>query len=102
MSVTYYRKFLGVGPYETREEYLADLDPDGDWLNFGNAQVAAGNIESFEYKLAVAKNAMYGSCTLANDAAWNVVLAAEASAGFNFKNQFNVITVTQAEYEAGA
>lgn len=102
MSVTYYRKFLGVGPYATREAYLADLDPDNNWLNFANAQVTAGNISSYEYKLAVAQNAIYGACTCPSEAAWDALLIAEAAAGFNFKNQFNTITVTEAEYTAGA
>ena len=30
MSVIYYRKALGVGPYETVADYFADLDPEGN------------------------------------------------------------------------
>ena len=32
MSATFYRKTLGVGPYETVDDYFADVNPDGSFI----------------------------------------------------------------------
>ena len=55
-----------------------------------------------EYKLAAAGNAVYCKGAVPDDNSWDTILANESSAGFNFKMQMNVITVTAAEFEAGA
>ena len=102
MSVNYYRKCLGVGPYANVDAYFADVDPNNDMRTFIQTQIDTSIIESMEYKLAAAGNAVYCKGAVPDDNSWDVILANESAAGFNFKMQMNVITVTAAEFEAGA
>lgn len=102
MSVIYYRKALGVGPYETVADYFADLDPEGNFMNYIQTCKDNGTCYTFETKLSATKNAVYMKGSLPNDSDWTTILANEAAAGFNFKQQLNVITITAAEYDAGA
>ena len=101
-AINYYRKCLGVGPYANVDAYFADVDPNNDMRTFIQTQIDASIIESMEYKLAAAGNAVYCKGTVPDDNSWDVILANESAAGFNFKMQMNVITVTAAEFEAGA
>ena len=57
MSATFYRKTLGVGPYETVDDYFADVNPDGSFMAFVQNQKDNGLILELEMKMAKAKNA---------------------------------------------
>tara|TARA_Y100001937_G_C6966014_1_gene261055 strand:+ start:328 stop:636 length:309 start_codon:yes stop_codon:yes gene_type:complete len=101
MAVNYFRKCLGVGPYTNVDEYFADIDPDNNMRTFIQTQIDAGNINSIQYKLASAQNAVYCKGSVPNDSVWDTILTNEATAGFNFKVQMNMIIVTEAEYDSG-
>jgi len=102
MAVQYYRKCLGVGPYNTVDDYFADVDPSNNMRNFIQNQIDNSLIDSIEYKLAQAKNAVYCKGQIDNNSVWSNILLNESSAGYNFKVQMNMLTVTASEYEAGA
>ena len=101
MAVQYYRKCLGVGPYNTVDDYLLMLILPTTCVIYQN-QIDSGLIDSIEYKLAQAKNAVYCKGQIDSNSVWTNILLNESSAGYNFKVQMNMLTVTASEYEAGA
>tara|TARA_B100000965_G_C19597288_1_gene760832 strand:- start:3438 stop:3746 length:309 start_codon:yes stop_codon:yes gene_type:complete len=102
MAILYYRKCLGVGPYNTVDDYFADVDPSNNMRNFIQSQIDDGHIQSIEYKLAGAKNAVYCKGIIDNNSVWTTLLTNESASGYNFKVQMNMLTVTASEFEAGA
>lgn len=104
MSATFYRKTLGVGPYETVDDYFADVNPDGSFMAFVQNQKDNGLILELEMKLAKAKNAVYSKTQVPNEDSWHVMRhnAWAAYGEFNFKMMLNALVITEDEFNEGA
>ena len=104
MSATFYRKTLGVGPYDTVDEYFADVNPDGSFMAFVQNQKDNGLILELEMKMSKAKNAVYSKIQVPHEDSWNGMRnnAYAAYGEYNFKMMLNALVITEDEFNEGA
>ena len=104
MSATFYRKTLGIGPYDTVDDYFADVNPDGSFMAFVQNQKDNGLILELEMKMAKAKNAVYSKIQVPHEDSWNGMRnnAYAAYGEYNFKMMLNALVITEDEFNEGA